>query len=108
MVRLAVHAQDDSGDSHYAIPPLDGTNRQPQEEATVDSKMNWKQRKAQFMAGIDTREAVETYIRALDTGISDTIAKLAASESEFALWDTINRCGCVVLLPPVQGLTLQG
>ncbi|CAL8464293.1 g3828 [Coccomyxa elongata] len=82
--------KDDSGDAHYAIPPLDGVNWQPQEGPITDGKMNWKQRKAQFMAGIDTRDAVETYISALDAGISDTIAKLAASDSEFALWDTIN------------------
>ena len=93
LVRLALHAQDDSGDPHYAIPPLDGVNWQQQDGAPIDSKMNWKQRKAQFMAGIDSREAVETYIKALDAGISDTIAKLAASDGEFALWDTINRWG---------------
>ncbi len=93
-------AQDDSGDPHYAIPPLDGVNWQPQEGAVTDGKMDWKQRKAQFMAGIDTRDAVETYIRALDAGISDTIAKLAASDSEFALWDTINRWGYTVQLTP--------
>lgn len=44
------------------------------------------------MAGIDSRAAVEGYLKALDQGICDTISGLGEDGKEFALWDTINRC----------------
>ncbi|EIE18644.1 cytochrome P450 [Coccomyxa subellipsoidea C-169] len=70
-------AWDDQYNPHYAVPPL-------------DSEQGWQQRKSQFMAGIDSRAAVEQYLQALDQGIIDTIKGLGADGKEFALWDTIN------------------
>lgn len=59
----------------------------------LDSDRGWRERKLHFMAGIDTRDAVEKYLQRLDQGYIDTIKGLGAKKGDvFSLWDTINRC----------------
>ena len=71
-----MHAQE-AGTPKYAIPPL-------------DSKDNWKERKLNFMATLDTKEAAQKYLDGMDATFQSRLATLGDDGAEFRMWDIIN------------------